>query len=356
MDWSVLEREPGSALERALQDDPRDHEAWVVFADYISSHAPRLGKRIMLELQRNNATPEQRRTWTERIRGFDRRHRHEWLDPGLASVFDRHGKAPASLALDWRFGFVVGARLDGGMHHDRPGLDEALAALLASPLSRFLSRLNVEFGTRPLAEREGVCALIRASSPRPALREINYDDLHGLTQVDELLAWAPRLETLRARGRLRIDVLEHSLLRELSLTIDEELPASVRGRALLPRLESVRLIAHVGGNEEHRLAVARSLIAKFAGAELPALTTLHIETPEIFDWLIVDLVPLGLLEQARVLEVLNSGFGPIAASGLCNLKRRGELDRLERVVVSRHDMHPASLRMMQELFELVVER
>jgi hypothetical protein len=148
MDWSLLDVEPGAALEQALLAAPRDREAWQVFADFVSTRSPRLGERIMLELARDGCDEGERDALTRQVREFDRRHRHEWLDPGLQRLFGRRGKAPTGVDLDWRYGLILGLRLAAGLHHDRPPLDRALAAVIASPVSRFMARVSVDTGTR----------------------------------------------------------------------------------------------------------------------------------------------------------------------------------------------------------------
>ncbi|PRQ05038.1 hypothetical protein [Enhygromyxa salina] len=354
MDWSVLEVDPGRTLERALVDDPRDREAWAIYADFISGYAPRFGERILLELHRDASQADERAMWTARVRDHDRRHRREWIDPGLARLFDRRGKAPKGVDLDWRFGFIFGLRLDGGMHHDEPGLDASLAAVLESPLSRFMAQLSVDFGTRPSTERDGVRALIRASSSRLALRELRYNDGHGLSQIDELLAWAPRLERLHVHGRLRGKTLEHARLRELRLqTHEEPLQLQLRRPAQLPRLESLAIVSRASDRAETLASCVRALLD---GAELTALESLALVLPEAGEWVVHELAAIGLIQQLRVFEIPNSGFGPIAAGCLGTLSRRGQLNRLERLAVPGHDMHPASLRLMQaQPWELVLE-
>lgn len=202
MDWRVFEAEPGRSIEAALLADPRDRAAWAVFADFVAGHDPRLGERIQLELRRDACKLDARPALTRQIRDFDRRHRHERLDPGLRRLFDRRGKAPPGVDISWRYGMIFALRLDGGMYHDRPSLGRSLRAVLESPVARFMARLSIDRGTRPKRERDELCATLGAAAPRRALKQLRYVDRHDPLPHAELLAWAPRLEQLELVGRL----------------------------------------------------------------------------------------------------------------------------------------------------------
>ena len=306
MDWERLEREPGRALVEALLDDPRDREAWSVFGDFLAEHDERLGQCVALGLRREvSQDDDERDALSRKIREVARWRQRDWKDPELARIFTRRGKLPTGIQIHWRYGFIESLILDGGMTHDRPGLDLILARVFASPFSRFLSRLWIDFGSRHVDERDRTWATLVGAAPRRALRRIDIRDLTGhlALELPALSDLAPRLDELRVGGRVELGRVAHEHLRVLSIMTREQKLFAVPGEGVsLPSLEWLGLaLRNPNLDPEQGLTLVDALVL---GSPLPRLEHLHIELAGARQAITDRLEAAGLLDQLSSFELL----------------------------------------------------
>ena len=128
--------DPQAALLDRVRQHPEDWTNWLVFADWLTEQGDPRGELIGLEHRRalTSIDAHEKESLWQQITTLIKKHRHEWSATPL----------PANCILDWRCGFILGARVDW----DEEGF-EALAHLLAHEDTRLLTRLQLRF-SRPL--------------------------------------------------------------------------------------------------------------------------------------------------------------------------------------------------------------
>lgn len=349
----MFEREPGRSLERALLEDPDDGEAWAVFADFLEPHLPVLAERIAFELQAQASGDEgQRELWEARVRAFDLDKRGKWLDAGTRKLFDKHKRTPAGVELDWRYGFMSELRLDGRRLHARSSLEVMLRRVTESPLARFLGAVKIDGRGRAQREREAVAALLRQASPREALRVIDYQDDEGRVSVDELLAWAPKVERVHVRGYGRPPSRRSESLRSLNLALREG-----RGEAplRLPRLRELALECWRVPPDQHEELIGTTLHSMFEGAELGELRRMRVHVRYLHgDPIVYALRELGLLRRLRVLEFPEGIQGRLALQVLMAESQDRPLSL--RLVVNAHELNAGEIEALGRRGVELVER
>ena len=324
-------------LEAALRDDSQQREAWAVYADMLAAFMPELGQRIVLELAREGSEPEQARALTTRIRELDRRYRRRWAGRELAALLSKKGKTPPGLELNWRYGFIDGARLSyTQLRRVRSGPIAAYEALLDSPAARLLARLDVQLDTQDWWRDERYLQLLERLSrpdPRLSLRRLSLgcSGPHPV-ELGALLRAHPQLRQLQVAGKLALtQAATHEQLQRLGMSTRAsgiELSAGFESLQL-PELRALQLA--LDREEASAFRWARALLH---GALLPMsqLDELALKQRNRAEpWLRV-LLESPLLPQLRVLE-LDFGFDGHALGLLASDYRR--LNRLERLVIPR---------------------
>jgi hypothetical protein len=133
------------ALEQALITNVHDTQAWVVYADFLSSIGDVLGQRIALGLAFEWASGKLAKQLAHQCREYDRMHQHEWIGPSLTKLMRSRG-FDLGAELEWRHGFMTAATLKGRQAKRRASLATMLATVLASSASRFLQALTLMRG------------------------------------------------------------------------------------------------------------------------------------------------------------------------------------------------------------------
>ncbi len=273
--WALVERAGESSelvrspeLERALIEAPTP-ERWAVYGDWLAAQGDRRGELITIDLELEHARDE---PTTKALQA----RREALLAELLPTWFgDLCTLGPTLLRWRFAFGFLHELELGGG-----PGqldLDEhaaashdlapALARVLAHPSAVMLERLRLGQLDRQ-GRRDLRRALdILASEPRPCLRRLELAGTHeqprkrrelhsvrpsgirigSLAPLTDLPRWAPRLDSLRIRGRELGELPDLSPLRSFELTVPE-LDAPLRRRLLAqawPRLERLVIASEV---------------------------------------------------------------------------------------------------------------
>ncbi|HEU0034637.1 MAG TPA: TIGR02996 domain-containing protein [Kofleriaceae bacterium] len=158
-------------LVAAIEADPDDTAAYLVYADWLIERGDPRGELITLHAEDPTCAAAERHL---------ERHRRELLGP--LAVHAGH------VTLDWQLGFVRAAHL---IAIDEPAVMRLLDAVLESPACRFLRTLVIQ-----LVERSALTAidarLARAGSPR-TLEQLELGTPEQYQPSDALLAAFPRL-------------------------------------------------------------------------------------------------------------------------------------------------------------------
>lgn len=126
-----------AAILAAADDDPAP---FLVYADWLESHGDPRGELISLQhAMRLQSDPAAFVGFKKRAEVLRLKHQALWLGPQVVAFEYR-------LRLDWRLGFVMGARADAQTRPGEVPLSELLAELLASPAGRFMRQLTLRGG------------------------------------------------------------------------------------------------------------------------------------------------------------------------------------------------------------------
>jgi uncharacterized protein (TIGR02996 family) len=233
-------------LLAAIGRDPNSVEPYSVYADWLAGMGDPRGELIALQLQAQRA-PED-----PRLRGAEERlfreHGEVLLGPCASLVKTR------VLSIEWRYGFIKSVRFQGNDpgRHGRQKRVEYLASLLASPVARFIER--IEIGDWWVAQDRVFDAdLMALGAASKTLRSICIRPSGARDVAGRLFALERCFES-------------HPQLVEIELGGESvSLPRQIH----LPKLESLLLLEHRPSYET---------FASIFGNEWPALTRLLVST------------------------------------------------------------------------------
>jgi uncharacterized protein (TIGR02996 family) len=303
------------ALEAAIEADPDDTAAYLVYADWLQAQGDPLGELIVLAHAGKDAAAEQL-VAEQRMLG------------ALADfALPETGKRQRSqhLRLTWHLGLVRDASI-GWETYSGPGTyDEALedlTALLELPVARFLRSL--EIGPLPASDTMAFESMVErlAELAKPQTLQtvyvgnIGHWDISGTSAgpFDRLLDAYPRLRSLTVHaGDISLGQLEHAELRTLAVQSGGLASETLRelGEARLPKLERLEVwlgTPNYGGTYE--VADLRPLLASQG---FPALRHLGLMNAVFTDDIVAALAPSRLLPQ---LETLDLRMGTLTDAGV----------------------------------------
>lgn len=296
-------------LERAIVAAPHDPQPWSVYADWLQSRGDAWGERITLELAREKASASELAAILARLAQLDRRHRVEMFGEAFAKLVD-HEDLDTILALEWRYGFVVGVRVADYEDGTELAVGKTLRALLDSPASCLLQylTLGITDARYPTSLRSGLDA-IAAGPVLEHLRELFLGDFAypeeseiswvKVGDITQALARCPNLVHLHVRGaEIELgDALVHPTLE--SLTIETGgLPApavAAIGRCRLPKLHTMKV--WLGQNSYGGEGSIDQLAPLFEGEGLPALRHLGLMNSDFEDDIAVALTNSAILPR-----------------------------------------------------------
>jgi uncharacterized protein (TIGR02996 family) len=247
----AVKRNPG--LEAAIASDPEDPAPYLVYADWLQSQGEPWGELIAVSTAAEGQTDSGAFLRMKKAKSALEAIRATLLTPEVA------GAKPGDLTLEWRRGFVNGAKV-------RPaGLVEPL---VASPAAVGLVSLEVLHPgadvVETIARRPPPLATLTIGSP--------YVPRSASIASLEKIAALPRLEDLHVHGKLDPPgPIEHARL--LRLSIDSELSKKhlrALAKASLPALRTLSL-GFQGGKR-----TAEDVLAVIESKGLPSLRALGI--------------------------------------------------------------------------------
>lgn len=283
----ALEQEIRRAL--ALAQPSAAEEAWLVYADWLSSRDDPRGRWIALEHRAASATlePGERERLRAEIDALLAEHRPSWTIAGL----------PDSWTLEWQHGFVVGVSL--------PLDDNAIAPLerlLAEPSASLLTRLRVR---------------------------VEGDEDEEFDFFEEFDGELPERPPVDAAPFLRL--LELDLAR-IGLFAFEYTPLGVDAIAGLVASE---LLAGLTTLDLRFAGAGDDAIALLAGAPgSSGLATLNLQRNRIGPRGAAALAESAALSGLRHLDLRDNPLGSAGAKALA----RGGFGRLESLYVYRRDV------------------
>jgi uncharacterized protein (TIGR02996 family) len=267
----------------------------------------------------------------------------------------RRGEDPdARCEVEWRRGFVAGARLAKRPGPAHPEVPVLVDELLGHPSAHFLRRLAIgPLGTPDEYNYIGVVEAI-ARRGHARLEELELGDFGPAMElafsragdVSPLLPAAPRLRRLALRaGSLRFEsALEHATLRELSVIVAAISGGNLRRllEARLPALESFELSCP--GLELTGAELARML----RGASMPRLRRLALRNTTGTLGVLEEILCSPLMPRLEVLELDGGDLDDRGAEALATI-RAPRLRHLARLNVSGNPMSEAAAHRLSAL-------
>jgi hypothetical protein len=358
IDWGDTEPPPHDPELAALIANPAaTDDDWLVHGDRLEARGDPRGSRRAIQHRRALAPHDEELRIEERRLLAD--HRAAWLGP-LAEIDASY------LHLEWRLGFVRGARLHRTTYLEQlPCPEEILWCLLSARFAPLLERLAfglIEWGDQ---DNQAICALLMdPPAGPPPLRSLKIgafgdDDLLDRGEIDISRAWLsslvrlpalyPALEELELTGRLNsrgveplLGAIELPALRRFAFRtggLPTEHMAEIRD-ARWPRLEELDL--WFGDSDYGGDCTLDDVLPLLDGrVALPALRRLGLRNTTFADELCEPLLRSPLLPQLTALDL---SLGVLTDDGAELLARGADrLAHLERVVVRENCLTPAGI-------------
>ncbi len=283
-----ISRTPLEALpphERAVVDDPRDDEAWLVLGDWLAAEGDPRAELIALSVAGRDLK-RQRAILNENIAALVKNRPN--------SVYPKKALENNSLKIDFQRGFIREARIYA---KTSTSVGALVRAVLALPSARFMYSLRVTCAganhRRMIYDRAYTLASVFAEHPPLAMRALVYDISTGMPLQDmaSFIHHCPNLEYVYLAGVLPdFDGLRHDALTQLTLKVGSlgSKGESDLANAKLPRLTAFTL-KHPRRAEVDTSAVARFLsrhaprVLRFSGTQVlselvsVALHSTHLE-------------------------------------------------------------------------------
>lgn len=368
LDWTdaaapAFDPELDPELAALLASPAATDDDWLVYGDRLEARGDPRGALLAVQ-HRLARAPDDAALRAEEQRLLAA-HATDWLGP-LA------GADPRYLQLEWRHGFVRGARLHRTTYIEQlPCPEELLWRLLSPRLAPLLERLAVgliEWGDQ---DNQGVCTLLmNPPADPPPLRALKIgafggDDLLDRGEIDISRAWLaslewlsalyPHLEELELTGRLNsrgveplLGAIDLPALRRFTFRtggLPREHLAEIRG-ARWPRLEALDLWfgdSDYGGD----CALADVLPLLDGRVALPALRRLGLRNAAFADELCEPLLASPLLPRLAELDL---SLGVLTDAGAEILARGADrLAHLARLSVRENCLTPAGVARLAAL-------
>ncbi len=258
-----ISRTPLEALpphERAVVDDPRDDEAWLVLGDWLAAEGDPRAELIALSVAGRDLK-RQRAILNENIAALVKNRPN--------SVYPKKALENNSLKIDFQRGFIREARIYA---KTSTSVGALVRAVLALPSARFMYSLRVTCAganhRRMIYDRAYTLASVFAEHPPLAMRALVYDISTGMPLQDmaSFIHHCPNLEYVYLAGVLPdFDGLRHDALTQLTLKVGSlgSKGESDLANAKLPRLTAFTL------KHPRRAEVDTSAVARFLSRHAP---------------------------------------------------------------------------------------
>jgi uncharacterized protein (TIGR02996 family) len=299
-------------LEKAIDADPYDVSAYMVYADWLQGQGDPRGELISLQL-----TAETKRDpkLAKAASALIEQHAAVFLGP-LAEhtrTYDGNDRD----AFTWRYGFIHSAKLSHShyAHQDFKGsMAEVLETLLRHPSGRFVAELVFGFNNDPNEDPLDDLIAIVARKPPATLRKLHFGDFeypdetemswYHVGNLGKLWKAVPRLQSLIVQGGdFELGTLDLPELTRAELRTGGLSAASARAiaKATWPRIEHLEVWYgddNYGGTAT--LADAELLLAR---TDLPRLTSLGLRNTAFTDELCGVLATSRLVPQLTRLDL-----------------------------------------------------
>jgi hypothetical protein len=354
------------AAEARLAGDGAPVDDFLVYSDWLQSAGNPRGALISVQHQLDAAADGARLALGDEERRLLDEHREALLGP-LA------GAHPSFLHLEWRLGFIRGARLHRvGYVEELPLAEELLWHLLDDERGPFLERLVVGLIAYGDNDNQAITAILMDPPSTPApLRVLKIgafggDDLFDRGEIDISRAWLgplvrlsslyPRLEVLELTGRLNGRRPDDALLGEIDLPTlrrfvfrNGGLPREHLAEVLAarwPRLEELDL--WFGDEDYGGDCTIDDVVALLDGrVRLPSLRRLGLRNASFTDALCEPLLRSPLLPQ---LEEVDLSLGVLTDEGAAILARgHDRLAHLRRLDLRENALSPAGRALVADL-------
>ncbi|NTX35513.1 MULTISPECIES: WGR domain-containing protein [unclassified Myxococcus] len=200
-----VEGKSNPELEAAIQKDPANVDAYLVYGDWLQSQGDPRGELVALQHAVSKAEGTEASTLKRQITAHIKKHKALLLG-GLAKAWSEE-----ELKVEWHLGFIRDARLGKKDYDSELEVPETLVKLLAHPSAKFLQSLTIGMvdmeGENYYA---GVVEAIVKTKGMPTLRslflgdfeypdetEISWSYINDVTGLYKVL---PNLRSLRLRG------------------------------------------------------------------------------------------------------------------------------------------------------------
>ncbi|HET7503617.1 MAG TPA: WGR domain-containing protein [Kofleriaceae bacterium] len=299
-------------LEKAIELDPYDTSAYMVYADWLQGQGDPRGELISLQLA---AESKRDGKLARAAAALIERKADYFLGP-LAphtKTYDGNDRD----AFTWRSGFIHAARLSYNHHasDDFEGsMAEVLELLLRHPSGRFVTELVFGFNNDPNEDTLDDLIAILARKAPPTLRKLHLGEFeypdetemswYHVGNVGKLWKAVPRLRSLIVQGgefelgTIELPELTHAEFRTGGLSKES---ARAIAKARWPNLESLEV--WYGDDNYGGTATVNDAVALLARADLRKLTLLGLMNTSFTDELCGQLAASPLLPQLTTLDL-----------------------------------------------------
>lgn len=338
-------------LERAIEANPDDTDAFSVLADWLQANGEPRGELMALMLAGKTAQAAQ--LIADKADYF----------LGPLAEHTRTREHDARDAFTWRLGFIHAARLsyDTYATNDRFAQADVLEALFAHPSGRYLRELSFGFNGDPNEDSLQSLIDVIAREARPTLRKVHFGDYRfagggavGMYGNDTEISWysvgnlskvwqaLPAVETVIVQGgsaesainggvnlgTIELPALRHLEIRSGGLDVDNARAALMATAPALEHLEVWFGMDMYGGD-----AAASDVEPLLARTDLPKLRRLGLRNAMFTDELPELLANSPLLRQLAALDL---SLGTLTDEGASVIARhRDAFAHLELLDVSQ---------------------
>lgn len=344
-------------MEEAIKVDPADMEAWQVYADYLQTQSDFRGELIALGIAIEQTDDAARRMELQtRYDSIFKPYQIQWL--GLALKASAN---PKVLKLEWRYGYVMKARVAHEYDFAGPGSLDLLKKVLSKPAGQFIQALVL--GVNEGAEDGDVSfdAYIEEivnSAPGPGLKQLVIGDFESeeceiswstVGNCEPLFSALPDLQSLRLHGgRIELGNLTHAKLKHLTIETGGLSAEAVRSvaAARLPALESLEV--WFGADDYGAEGNISMLAPLFEGQGFPALKQLGLMNCEFENEIAGAIVKAPVLKQLETLDLSMGTMTDEGADALIN--NSSALQHLKELNVEDNFISPAKQEQLRQSF------
>ena len=336
-------------LEKAIEADPDNLDAWSVYADWLQAENDPRGELAAVQLgfakspkdkallaSEKKLMKEHRDTligawWPYLCRSGKKDIPSITAKPALEPDFREYSGEQAPFHIDWRAGFIKTATIahpgidwSSGGDSDEEGDDgggfdiaKLVGDVLGSPAARFMTGLRLGMPNDMEDGEMDFTSVVKALAKSDALERLRSLYIGDISREESEVSWIsigdisklyPKLGklrslTLRGGGGLKLGKIDLPELRELTIItggMDKKNIASLAA-AKWPKLEKLELwlgTTNYGGN-----CTVKDLKPILDGKAFPKLTSLGLRNCEFADELAVALGSAKVIGQLKKLDL-----------------------------------------------------